>query len=305
MENTMEKQLAEIIKRFTIMEKKGKENAAKYVTWILQITDPNVKLISNLIIYFEDELTSQQIRENIIKVLIKLLQFKRKIVRPQILAIDSFPSAISNYIIKSDKLKLSQNAFILITEVFNEENFKKIINEDFIKALYDGISIIKEEEILQEIVCVLIEINSKYEEGIENLVLKVHHINEHSRLLDELLLKIFNVEKDINKQFKILLLMNKLMDYENSPLFYHSDIEIFVDIMLSKLQTTDRDDFKIFLLCSLEKMLKFDPYYQTSYKIEEIGELIEDFINHEDESNSIKELSVQILKNIDSHTKKK
>lgn len=305
MENKIESQLNEIIKRFTLMEKKGKENEAKYITWIIQISDPKVKLISNLIEYFQDELTNQEIRENIIKVLIKLLQLKRDIVKPQLLEIESFPSAISNYIIKSDKTKLSQNAFLLITEVFIEETFKTIINEDFIKALYNGIAIIQEEEILQEIVCVLIEINSKYEDGIENLVLKVHHTNDHSRLLDELLLRIFNIEKDINKQFKIILLINRLMDYENSPLFYHSDIEIFIDIILSKLQSTDLDHLKVFLFSSLEKLLKYDSYYQSCYKLEEIGDLIDEFKNHDDESSSVKELCAKIIKNMDSHMKNK
>jgi len=90
----------------------------------------------------------------------------------------------------------------------------------------------------------LIEINYEYANPEENIILKVHKENDNSRVLNELLLRVLNSEHDAGKKIKILKCLNDLMSSYTKSIFYESDLEIFIDILLSKLQMTDNNDLK-------------------------------------------------------------
>ena len=62
-----------IVDTFRKFERKNKESDPKYIEWIEQISEPSYGLISSLLTLFLDELTDQITRENIFKVLKKLL----------------------------------------------------------------------------------------------------------------------------------------------------------------------------------------------------------------------------------------
>ena len=305
-EDNFESKIQKIIDTFTKAEKLGKENSKKYKDWIKDISDPNFKLIKNLLTYFCDELTTTAMRENIFKIIRKLYFLNEKVIAPQIFGNQEFVKAIVIHITAADKSKISDNCFYLLTHLFNEKTFKPAINEKFIEALFNGLSIVREEDILNDVVKILIEINSNFKEGEENIFVKVHTNNDNARVYDEILLRVLNNETDDAKQITILKCLNDLMDNQTKSIFYESDLEIFIDIIFSKFQMTSNVELMKKLLTSLDKVTQYNEYYRATYKMEDITELLEDLQSADNQPEEIKELSKKIVINLtDKQGKKK
>ena len=297
-EEDFETKIQKIIDTFTKAEKLGKENSKKYKDWIKEISNPNFHLISNLLNYFLDELTSTNMRENIFKIMRKLYHLNKDVVGPQINSNKDFGKAIIVHINSGDKSKISDNCFYLLTKLFNHKAFKSQIDESFILALFEGLSIVREEDILNEIVVLLIEINYDYKTPEENIFIKVHKENENSRVLNEILLRVLNNEHEDAKKIKILKCLDDLMSSYEKSIFYESDLESFIDILLPKLQMTDNNELKKKLLECLDRVTKYDEYYGQMYKVDEITELMEDFESAEEQPEEIRNISKQIVINI-------
>ena len=304
-EEDFEVKINKIIDTFTKAEKLGKENSKKYKDWIKEITNPNFHLISNLLNYFLDELTSTNMRENIFKIIRKLYHLNKNVVEPQINSNKDFGKAIVVHINTGDKSKISDNCFYLLTKLFNKKSFESVIDESFIVALFEGLSIVGEEDILNDIVLILIEINCTYNNPEENLFLKVHKENENARVLNEILLRVLNNEHDDNQKIKILKCLDDLMGNQEKSIFYESDLESFIDILLPKLQMTDNNDLKKKLLKCLDRVTKYNEYYGEMYKVDEITELMEDFETSEDQPEEIRTICKQIVTNITDRQGKK
>jgi hypothetical protein len=304
-EEDFEVKINKIIDTFTKAEKLGKENSKKYKDWIKEISNPNFHLISNLLNYFLDELTSTNMRENIFKIIRKLYHLNKNVVEPQINSNKDFGKAIVVHINTGDKSKISDNCFYLLTKLFNKKSFESVIDESFIVALFEGLSIVGEEDILNDIVVILIEINYTYNNPEENLFLKVHKENENARVLNEILLRVLNNEHDDNKKIKILKCLDDLMGNQEKSIFYESDLESFIDILLPKLQMTDNNDLKKKLLKCLDRVTKYNEYYGEMYKVDEITELMEDFETSENQPEEIRSICKQIVTNITDRQGKK
>ena len=227
--------------------------------------------------------------------------FLKEIVGPQISSINSnkdLAKSIVMYINNEDKSKISDNCFYLLTKLFKQNAYKSEINEEFIISLFKGLSIVRKDDILNDIVFILIEINYEYATPEENIILKVHKENENSRVLNEILLRVLNNEHDDGKKIKILKCLNDLMSSYKKSIFYESDLESFIDILLSKLQMTDNSVLKKKLLECLDKIIKYNEYYENMYKVDEITELMEYFESAEDQSEEVRNISRQIVINI-------
>ena len=294
----LEGKIEKMINTFIKAEKQGKEGTKKYLDWIKEISSPEFKLISNLLNYFLDDLTSTGMRENIFKILRKLYQLNTEVVAKQIRDNKDFAKAIIVHINEGDKSQKSDNCFYLLTQLFTTEAYKDEINKEFIKALFDGLGIVREEEILTAIVVILIDINYKYKSGDNNLFIEVHKENDNSRVLNEILLRVLNYENDENKQIKILKCLEDLMSNYDKSIFYESDLESFIDILLPKLQMTENNELKQKLLKCLDRVTKYDEYYNQMYKVEDITELMEDFESAENQSDEVRNISKQIVINI-------
>ena len=304
-EEDLETKIQKLIDTFAKAEKLRKENSKKYKDWIKEISNPNFHLIDKLLNYFLDDLTSTNMRENIFKIMRKLYHLNKDVVAPQINSNKDFVKSIVVHINSGDKSKISDNCFYLLTKLFNHKTFKSQIDEPFILALFEGLSIVGEQDILNEIVVLLIEINSDYKNPEENLFLKVHKENDNSRILNEILLRMLNNEKDDERKIKILKCLDDLMSSYNKSIFYENDLEILIDILLSTLQMTDNNQLKKKLLECLERVTKYDGYYREMYKVDEITELMEDFESAEDQPDEIRNISKQIVINITDRQGKK
>lgn len=293
-----EEKIKKMIDTFTKAEKQNKEGTPKYLKWIKEISSPEFKLISELLNYFLDDLTSTNMRENIFKIMRKLYQLNKEVVAPQIQSNKDFAKAIVVHINSGDKSKISDNSFYLLTQLFTTETFKGELNQEFIEALFEGLALVSEEDILNAIVVILININYEYKNDEENLFIKVHKENDNSRVLNEILLRVLNNEDKEDKQIKILKCLEDLMRNYDKSIFYESDLESFIDILLPKLQMTENNELKEKLLKCLEHVTKYNEYYGEMYKVEEITELMEDFESAENQSEEVRNVSKQIVINI-------
>ena len=297
-EEDFESKIKKMIDTFTKAEKLGKENTQKYLKWIKEISSPQFKLISNLLNYFLDDLTSTNMRENIFKIMRKLYQLNKEVVATQIQSNKDFAKAIVVHINSGDKSKISDNCFFLLTQLFNTSAYKEEINEEFISALFEGLGLVREEDILSAIVVILIDINFEFKNPEENLFIKVHKEHDNSRVLNEILLRVLNNEDDEEKQIKILKCLEDLMNSYDKSIFYESDLESFIDMLLPKLQMTENNELKEKLLKCLGRVIKYDEYYNQMYKVEYITELMEDFQSAENQSEEVRKIGKQIVINI-------
>ena len=267
-------QIDKLISTFIKAERQNIENTPKFQKWVKSICEPSYKLISNLLSTFLDELTSFEMRENIFKLFTKLYYLNEGDIAPQLINNSDFAKTCVLHITKGDKDKLSDNSFYLLTKLFNKENFKNQIDEKFIEALFDGLSIIKDEDILNEVVRLLIEISNTYENTSDNLFLKIHKKNRNARVLDEILLRVLNTSYEIEDKLKVLKCLNELLNSESTPIFYSSDMESFIDILLSKMQMTDHQEIIKEMTRCLEKVVGYDEYNSIKYRSDDISEMM-------------------------------
>ena len=88
---------------------------------------------------------------------------------------------------------------------------------------------------------------------------------------------------------------------EDSPIFYESDLESLIDIIINKLQSTYTENIKLFFMQMLAKITSYEAYYHNKYKDEEIDELMNDFLEREDQSAEVKKFSQEVVDNITNH----
>ena len=300
-----ETKIKKMIDTFTKAEKQGKENNKKYLDWIKEISSPEFKLISNLLNYFLDDLTSTNMRENIFKIMRKLYQLNTDTVANQIKSNHDFAKAIVVHINSGDKSKISDNCFYLLTQLFSTETFKGDLNQEFIEAMFEGLGLVREEDILNAIVVILININYEYKPGEENLFIKVHKENDNSRVLNEILLRVLNNEDEEVKQIKILKCLEDLMNNYEKSIFYESDLESFIDILLTKLEMADDKELKVKLFQCLERVTKYNEYYGEMYKADEIISLMDAIESAEDQPEEIRNICKQIVVNMTGRQGKK
>lgn len=214
----------------------------------------------------------------------------------------NFPKTISNYIITSDKKALSGDAFFLLSDFYQTTSFKDVTNEEFMKALFDGLGIITDEDNFNAIVKIMTQINYEqsvleYKIPLANIFIKVFQTHENSRILIESLIRILNHEdKDKEVMYKVLQCFIDMMEANDDTVMYSSDLESFINLSIKKLESTYTEDLRFYILTVLEKIMQYEEYFKTKYKIDELIECMESYIEHANIDQSNKNLCTKILK---------
>ena len=303
-ENTKDTTLKENIKKILSNIKKYNKNKYNkpFLEWIQQITDPKYFLISDIMNYFLDELTSNELKEEVLLLLQKLYELKKENLVSQIMSNNEFIKGLINYANTNKKKNISESAFYILCHLYNEKNFEKsYLCEDYISTLFYGINYVHDNILLNEIINVLLTIHFKLKTEERNFFLEVHIDHPCSRVLNEILLRVINNEEDKKRLHKILKCLNDIMDNEISSIFSKGDIEIFIDILIGQLQTNLSPELTIDLLNALERVTLYDEYYDSLYKVDDITELMEDFEVNVEQNSDIRKISKQIVINITDH----
>jgi hypothetical protein len=218
-----------------------------------------------------------------------------------------FPKAIAEYTTITDVKILSGDAFFLISDIFQSSAFKEVINEKFIKSLFNGLGVITDEDNFNSIVKILTHINYEIsvlecKKPLQNIFVRIFLSHENSRILMESLIRIFNLEeKNKDVVYKVLQCLIDIFDASNDCVIYSSDLESFINVSISKLESTYTEELRFYILTTLEKLLKYEEYFKTKYKIDELKDILDSYIDHEGVDDKNKELCKKILSKIKMH----
>ncbi len=303
MEN-IKKYLDKITRELLDKENNKTELSEDSINWVTEITSPLYKLIDNIIIILADPISTPPTISNLYHILRKFLLIQPNI-KDQLLDNELYPQTIVNYISLFDsehKDTFTVDCFFVLVATFSERHFVPLLKEEFIHGIFESLSIVNDEECFDMLVELLVDISSTYVDIESNLFLKVYHYHDNARLINEVLLRQLNVD-DNNKEklFKLYLTMTNIMDKEKCCVLYSSDLEVFVDIALNKLDSTSSEELKFFILEAMERVTLYDEYYKDMYKIDEMNELFDNIANSDEISENIRERAQNILDNLAKH----
>jgi hypothetical protein len=214
-------------------------------------------------------------------------------MKPQLKENTDLPKVLHDYLTTTQTGHISDDVFYLLALIFNPESFKSLVDEDFIKSIFDGLDVIKDEDNHYSIVKILTLINSDFEHKKMFLNIFNSHVNQNPII--ESMLRILNEEKEKNSMIMVLQCLNDIMEYKNECIFYRTDLESFIDVTLSKLQSTYTDELRYIILQVLEKVLQYSTYFDTKYKQEELLEVLDDYSENPNVHEVNKELSKKVI----------
>jgi hypothetical protein len=196
---------------------------------------------------------------------------------------------------------LSGDAFFLLSDIFSEDLFKNLINENFINALFRGLDVINSEDSFNSIVKMMTQINTILNSQ-GNIFLKVYSVHHNSNIFSEILLRLIANESD-NKQvmYDVIECLIGIMEYTQSSFLYQNDLESLVNLSIGILTETYTEELRIYILTLLIQITKYDDYYKNSYKNNELIDILEDYKDSDKVSKMANELSQQIIFNINNH----
>ena len=288
-----EKNLKKIIETFYKAEKNKKENDIKYISWIKTICSPNFNLVSNISSYINEKKLNHEIRENLFKMIKKLILFENKNIINQINENETLLNYFMKYFINHNVNKISENFIFIFCKILKKKIFDKMINENIIKKLFLCLEIINNEELIYIVVWKLIKINFYFnKENKENIFIKIFNEILFKRVFIELILNILNQEIIYDKKiYKIILCLYNILESNNDFIFYTNDFEIFIDIFIKEIEITSDIEIKFYFLKTFHKISsKFPCNNNKLYRKEEIfnllNELIDKYNNNENKLNN-------------------
>ena len=288
-----EKNLKKIIETFYKAEKNKKENDIKYISWIKTICSPNFNLVSNISSYINEKKLNHEIRENLFKMIKKLILFENKNIINQINENETLLNYFMKYFINHNVNKISENFIFIFCKILKKKIFDKMINENIIKKLFLCLEIINNEELLYDVVWKLIKINFYFnKENKKNIFIKTFNEIIFKRVFIELILNILNQEIIYDKKiYKIIICLFNILESNNDFIFYTNDFEIFIDIFIKEIEITSDIEIKFYFLKIFHKISSNFPLNNNKlYRKEEIlnllNELNDKYNNNENKLNN-------------------
>ena len=282
-----------------------KPDEEAFDNWAKIICHPKYKLIKNLVYLLEQEDTDFQDKEMIFSIFNHILLINPNSAN-QMIKFDSLPKILVDYLFqyKKEKGKNDVCAITTLSYTFKMDQYQKLINLELITIILDSLTIVKEQNVLESLIRILIDINTLYPKPDSNLFLEAYHTNENAHLVGEVILRLLNSETDQNAISKILLCMRCLMDKEKKDIFYSKDLEAFIDISIRYLESTDNNDLRCFVLDVMQRITKFNEFFHIMYKTKELQDLLDDYIKSDKVSEKAKNKSRSILNNLAKNLRK-
>ena len=282
-----------------------KPDEEAFDNWAKIICLPKYKLIKNLVYLLEQEDTDFQDKEMIFSIFNHILLINANSAN-QMVKFDSLPKILVDYIFqyKKEKGKNDVCAITTLSYTFRLNQYQPLINLELITIILDSLTIVKEQNVLESLIRILIEINFTYKQLDKNLFLDAYHTNENAHLVGEVILRLLNSETVQANLEKILFCMKNLMDKEKKDIFYSKDLEAFIDITIRYLESTDNNEMRCFVLDVLQRITKFNEYFHIMYKTKELQDLLDDYIKSEKVSEKAKNKSRMILNNLAKNLRK-
>lgn len=274
--------------------------------WAKKISEPKYKLIPNLSYLLEQEEIIFKDKEMIISILNSLLSLNQSISN-QMKKTKNLQYAILDFLFlyKKEFHKIHLYSINILSFIYNINDISPQINGTLINLLFNSLKIIEEQNVLENIIYMLIEINSFYKKIDNNDFLSEFHINPNSYLIIEVALQFLNNEKDINKIIKILLCLKNIFEKEKKDIFKSKDMETFIDISLRQFESNGDNKLINGFLDVFIRLTKYENFFQIMYKTKELQDILDEYINSNKIDEKIKLKSGKILNNIVKNLKMK
>ena len=273
-EGYIKKIYQEICQHVEDFKKELKPDEQAFDNWAKIICEPRFKLIKNLVYLLEQNDTDFQDKEMIFSIFNHIL-----LINPN-------------------------SANTALSYTFKMEQYQSLINLQLITILMDSLTIVKEQNVLESLIRILIDINSTYKEIDKNVFLEAYHTNENAHLIGEVILRLLNGETNQSSIEKILYCMKCVMDKEKKDIFYSKDLEAFIDITIRYLESTENNELRCYILEVLQRITKFNEYFNIMYKTKEMQDLLDDYIKSDKVSEKAKNKSRSILNNLAKNLKR-
>ena len=272
--------------------------------WAKKICEPKYKLIPNLAYLLNEEEILFNEKEMIISILNSILQLNQNISE-QMLKFPYLQKIIIEFILfyKNKFHKIHLNALNILSFIYKINSLSSLINGTLIDILFNSLKIIEEQNVLENIIYMLIEINSLYKKNENNDFLKEYHISQNSYLIIEIMLQFLNKEKDVSKLIKILACLKNIFDTEKQDIFKSKDLETFIDIAIRQFESNSDNNLINGFLDIFIRLTKYNNYYNIMYKTKELQDILDEYIKSNKFNESVKIKSARILKNIVKHLK--
>ena len=304
-EGYIKKIYQEICQHVEESKKEQKPDEQAFDNWAKIICQPKFKLIKNLVYLLEQDDTDFQDKEMIFSIFNHILLINPSSAN-QMIKFDSLPKILVDYLFqyKKEKAKNDVCAISTLSYTFRINQYEKLVNLELITIILDSLTIVKEQNVLESLIRILVDINSTFKNIEKNTFLEAYHTNENSNLVGEIILRLLNSETDSGKLKKILYCMKCLMDKENKDIFYSKDLEAFMDIAIRYLESTDDNDFRFCVLEVLQRITEFNEYFHIMYKTKELQDLLDDYIKSDKVSEKAKNESRSVLNNLAKNLRK-
>ena len=298
-EGYIKKIYQEICEHVEEYKKELKPDEQAFDNWAKLVCEPKYKLIKNLVYLLEQNDTDFHDKEMIFSIFNHVLLINPNSAN-QMIKFDSLPKILVDYLFqyKKEKGKNDVCAITTLSYTFKINQYQQLINLELITIILDSLTIVKEQNVLESLIRILIEINSIYSDINKNLFLEAYHTNENAHLVGEIILRLLNSETDQTKLEQILYCMKCLMDKENKDIFYSKDLEAFIDIAIRYLESTDNNELRCYVLEVLQRITNFKEYFHIMYKTKELQDLLDDYLKSDRVSENAKEHSRNILSNL-------
>ena len=298
-EGYIKKIYQEICEHVEEYKKELKPDEQAFDNWAKLVCEPKYKLIKNLVYLLEQNDTDFHDKEMIFSIFNHVLLINPNSAN-QMIKFDSLPKILVDYLFqyKKEKGKNDVCAITTLSYTFKITQYQQLINLELITIILDSLTIVKEQNVLESLIRILIEINSIYSDINKNLFLEAYHTNENAHLVGEIILRLLNSETDQTKLEQILYCMKCLMDKENKDIFYSKDLEAFIDIAIRYLESTDNNELRCYVLEVLQRITNFKEYFHIMYKTKELQDLLDDYLKSDRVSENAKDHSRNILSNL-------
>ncbi|CAG9332259.1 unnamed protein product [Blepharisma stoltei] len=268
--------------------------------WLNNIADPSFGLVDDLVNTFLTSVQDNDVSKHTVRILRQLNTHIKAKVLPQILENKVFPEAMYKYITGTKPEEVCHDAFLLFTAIYGNENFKDLKDvPSFMRALFDALEYIQEENAYTAVVRILISSSKESEE----LFLELCSTHKNARYFGELLLQLLN-KSEGGETIKCLECLKLILEStETQGFFYTNDLKLLCDIVIQNLENLSDFLLKARYFEVLKDIVKSNGFLPLNHRTEEIKAISEIYANSDvSEMRSYAEIILDTIKSITQST---
>lgn len=272
--------------------------------WLLQITDPAYGLVSTLLETFLANLSAFDLASALLTILRQLNSHVTDQVLPQLRASPTFAPAIVRYLTEIPSNKVSEEAFVLITAVFDSSNSQALDTSQVVKAIFDALENLQGKETAKALVNILAGISQRSTSSDTNLVLQQCKEHPNARFFKEILLYHVNRSDPVDMLNCMTCCADLLRDEtsRSSQFFYSNDLVVLADMMFNNLENMQDCEAVRKTLEVFSALYRCTELQNTKYRLDDLADLLKVIMPGEGYSEATKQAAAMLAADLNLGT---